>query len=183
MPGRSRRQIPIISSLRATLNPISRGWGAPVPGPVRLEPSQPGAFGPEQGRFVKLPGSNFPPAGAIQVNEDGDADIAAGATATLVTIQVPDTQRFSGIGIGFGAHDETALKFLTWSVQANAIPQPGFIAKNAIIGSIPQLTPFTYVTGSSVTITIVGAASALAVVTYRYIVRVLGYFYTEETAQ
>lgn len=178
---RSRRQNPVMPSQRAILRSIGTLDG-PTPGPVRLAPSQPGAFGPERGFFVKLPGANFPPAGAIQVNEDGDADIAAGASGTLVTINVPDTQRFSGIGIGFGAHDETALKFLTWSVQANGIPQPGFIAKNAVIGTIPQLTPFTYVTGSSVTITIIGTSSALAVVTYRYVVRVLGYFYTEEIA-
>lgn len=168
--------------------PIARGIGSvpidvrgPDPGPVRIQPSQPGAYGPEQGIYIRLPGMNYPPAGATPVDQDGDANIAPGGTATMVSIQVPDGQRFRMVGIGFGADDETSLRFLTWSIQFDQVPQSGYTAKNAVIGSIVQLTDIVISAGSSATVSVVGIASPLAVLTYRYICRFRGYFYAETT--
>src|SRR5258708_13905823 len=131
-----------------------------VPGPVRIQQSQPGAYGPEQGVSIRLPGVNYPPGGATPVDVDGDANIAPSGVATLVSFQVPDTQRFRMVGIGFGADDETALRFLTWSIQFDSVPQPGYTSKNAVIGSIVQLTDVAISVGRSVTVSLLGTASS-----------------------
>lgn len=148
--------------------------------PEAISPSQPGQLGPEHGIYVRLPGANFPPAGAIAVDVDGDANIAPGGTATLLSIPVPDTYRLRVVGIGFGADDETALRFLTWSLRFGGDPIPGYVQKNAVIGSIVQLTEIFVLAGSSVVFSVQGVASAAAVLTYRYICRVRGHFYTEK---
>ena len=150
-------------------------------GPVPLAPSQPGALGPQYGVWVKLPGANFPPAGATPVDEIGDASIAAGGNANMLSVVVPDGQRFRMAGIGFGADDETALAFLSWTLLAPD-PFPGYIAKVSGVGSIRNLTEIFFLIGSSVTVTINGQASATAAVTYRYICRVRGWFYSEEVS-
>lgn len=177
--GRLRTQDPRLASLRAQGG--YPAFAGPDPGPVRLEPSQAGAFGSEQGIYVRLPGVNFPPAGAVPVDVDGDANIAPGASATLVSYLIPDTQRFRMVGIGFGADDETALRFLTWSINFDGIAQPGYTAKNAVIGTIVQLTDIVIAAGSSITVSVIGISSASAVVTYRFICRFRGYLYTERT--
>lgn len=180
--NRTARQNPRIPSLRAGLRPfpLSSDPGYQDPGPVRLEPSMPGANGPERGIYVRLPGVNFPPAGAIPIDVDGDANIAPGTSATILTIQVPDTMRFRMVGIGFGADDETALRFLTWTIQFNGVSQSGYSQKNAVIGTIVQLTEIFISVGSSQTVTVVGTADPTAVVTYRYIARARGYHYGEK---
>jgi hypothetical protein len=160
---------------------IGRTVVPPGLGPETVQPSQPGSLGPEQGSRVSLPGANFPPAGATPVNEPGDANIAAGASATIVSIVVPDTQRFRITGIGFGADDETALAFLTWSVQFGPDPQPGFLNKPATLGTLQVPFPVFMVAGSSVTVNLVVTALAAAVVTYRYIGIIQGYNWREET--
>jgi hypothetical protein len=172
------RQLPYTPSVRATYGGPPIDVPRNLPG-VRLEQSQPGALGPEQGVWVRLPGADFPPAGATAVDEVGDANIAPGVSATLVTVQIPDTQRLRIAGIGFGADDETALGFLTWSLRLNGDTQPGYTGKPAAIGSIRQLADVFFLAGSSATMTIVAASAASAVVTYRFICRVRGWFYTE----
>jgi len=147
-----------------------------------LEPSQPGALGPEQGMYVRLPGADFPPAGAVAVDEIGDANIAPAASAVLITVAVPDTYRFRIAGIGFGADDEVALRFLTWSIRANGDTIRGYVAVASAVGSIRQLADIFVVRGSSDTVTVVGAADATAGLTYRYICRVRGYFWSEKEA-
>lgn len=151
--------------------------------PVLIQPSQPGQMGPEQGVYVRLPGADFAPAGAIPVDEIGDNNLAPGATGVLVTINIPDTYRFRIAGIGFGADDETALGFLSWSVRANNDPVPGYVNKPAAIGSIRQLADVFIVQGSSAQMTVVAVISATAVLTYRYICRVRGWFWSEEVSR
>lgn len=147
--------------------------------PARLQSSQPGALGPEQGQWVRLPGVNYPPAGATPVNAVGDADIAPGASAVLVTIAVPAAQRFRLAGIGFQAEDETALSFLTWSLRAPD-PMPGYVGTPAAVGSVRQLADIFLLVGSNATVTVVGASAAGAVVTYHFFCRVHGWFYAEK---
>jgi hypothetical protein len=167
--------------MRAEFNgpPIQVPQGLP---PIRILPSQPGALGPEQGQYVALPGANYPPAGATPVDVIGDGNIAAGASAVLITIQVPDGQRFRVAGIGFGADDETALGFLTWNMRENGDAQPGYNAVPAGIGTIVQLADIFHLSGSSVVFTIVATSSSAAVVTYRFICRVRGWFYATKEA-
>ncbi|MGH7187451.1 MAG: hypothetical protein ACREIB_14380 [Pseudomonadota bacterium] len=150
--------------------------------PVLIQPSQPGALGPEQGIYVKLPGADFPPAGARAVDEIGDANIAPGASATLVTVRVPDSYRFRMLGIGFGADDEVALRFLTWAIRADADTIPGYVSVASAVGSIRQLAEIFVVLGSSVTVTVVATSAATAALTYRFICRVRGYFWSEREA-
>jgi hypothetical protein len=154
-------------------------WPIGIP-PARIQSQQPDALSPENGQMIRLPGVNFPPAGAVAVDTDGDADIAPGASATLLSVPVPNGSRLRVVGIGFSAGDETALKFLSWSIQINTDTVPGYTLKNAVIGSIVQLTDIFQVASGSTTLSVVGTASALAVVTYRYICRIRGHFYAEK---
>lgn len=165
---------PDVAGLRAQTPSIPADLG-----PVPLNASQPGALGPQHGAYIRLPGANFPPAGATPVDEMGDADIAPGGTGTILSIVVPDGQTFRLAGIGFTAEDETALAFLSWSITA---PDPviGYINKPAAIGSVRNLTDIFFLTGSSVTVSVVGRTTAAAVVTYHYFARVRGWFYSEK---
>ena len=148
--------------------------------PVLVQPSQPGAMGPEQGTYVRLPGADFAPAGAIPVDEVGDANLAPSGVGVLVTIAIPDTYRLRIAGIGFGADDETAVGFLSWSVRANTDTVPGYVNKPAAIGSIRQLAEVFIVQGSSASVTIQANIASTAVLTYRYICRVRGWFWSEK---
>ncbi len=147
---------------------------------VSIEPSQPGTLGPQIGTYVRLPGADFAPAGAIPVDVIGDANLAPSATATLVTIAVPDTYTFRIAGIGFGADDEVALGFLSWTIRAFGDVVAGYDNKPAAVGSIRQLADIFVIQGSSTPVTVQVAISALAAVTYRYICRVRGWFYSEK---
>jgi hypothetical protein len=147
-----------------------------------VQPSQPEAMNPEQGAWIRLPGANFPPAGATPVLEVGDANIAPGGSATIVSITVPDTQRLKFASVGFGADDETALAFLSWSIQFGIDTQPGYVAKPAALGTLLQPAPIVLLAGSSVTVNLVVSASADAVITYRYIGVLQGWLYREQVA-
>jgi len=147
---------------------------------VQIDPSQPGTLGPQHGRYVRLPGADFFPAGGIPVDVPGDANIAPSGVATLVTVNVPDTYTFRIAGIGFGADDEVALGFLTWTLRANGDVIQGYDNKPAAIGSIRQLADIAVVRGASEIVTVQATISAVAALTYRYICRVRGWFYSEK---
>lgn len=164
-------------AVRIPMGPIPAGIG-----PVLVQPSQPGALGPEQGAYIRLPGANFPPAGATPVAEPGDGNIAAGASATIVSIVVPDTVRFRISSIGFGADDETALGYLNWSVLFGNDTQPGFTNKPAALGTLQYPADVFLLAGSSVTVNLVVTASVAAVITYRYIGVMRGWFFREDVA-
>jgi len=149
-------------------------------GPAEINQSQPGTLGPQTGQYVRLPGADFAPAGAIPVDVIGDASLAPSAIGTLVTINIPDTYTFRIAGIGFGADDEVALGFLTWTIRAFSDVVPGYDNKPAAVGSIRQLADIFVVQGSSAPVTVRAAISSLASVTYRYICRVRGWFYSEK---
>ena len=142
-------------------------------------PSQPAALGQESGLKVALPGVNYPPAGATPVDEMGDATLPAGGTGLFVTVPLQDQQRFRMAGIGFTADDETALAFLSFTIFAGAFPVPGYINKRAAIGTVQFLSDIFILTGSTLPITVVGTSDVLAVVPYRFICRVRGWYYFE----
>ncbi len=161
------------------------GQAVDVPSTVpagAMLPSQPAALGPEQGQYVKLPGVNFPPAGATPVDETGDGNIAPGASATLVTIQVPDTQRCRLARIGFGADDETATAFLSWTIVLGVDAVPGYTLRPASLGSLLYPADIFILVGSSAQINVRVTASATAAGTLRYIARVSGWLYSEREA-
>jgi hypothetical protein len=148
--------------------------------PTVLQPSQPDMLGPALGGYVRLPGANFAPAGAIPCDPIGDANIAPGGTAVLVTVTVADTLRLRVAGIGFAADDDVALGYLTWAIRLGTDPAPGYSQMLAAVGSVRQLSEIFVLTGSSQTLTVVATIAATAPVTYRYICRLRGWFYTEK---
>ena len=173
-----RRQIGYPAVRRAS---VSQNVEIPPNLPSQPQPpSQPQALGQEPGQRIILPGVNYPPAGATPVDELGDAVIGAGGSGLLLTITLPDQQRFRMVGIGFGADDETALAFLSFTIFAGPFPVPGYINKRAAIGTIQQLTEIFILTGSSLPITVVGTADPLAVIEYRFLCRVRGWYYFEK---
>lgn len=177
MSNINRPQIPWDPSRRAAFQP---GVGAPPGGGASpLAPSQPEALAPGGGVPVSLPGVSFPPAGAVPVDQSGDGNIAPGGTATLLSITVPDTWRFRVLGIGFGADDESSLRFLTWALRGNNTPYPTYSNQPAAIGSIVQLADIFLLVDSSTTFIVVASSAAAALITYRFISRVRGYFYQE----
>lgn len=180
MSGPLRPTRPQVASVRAGFpdTEIPRHWP-----PANLLPSQPGALGPEQGAWVRLPGVNFPPAGATPVDITGDADLAPGAAnAVLLTYALPPMLRFRMVGIGFGADDETALRFLTWAIFSDNVPIPGYVNMQSAVGSIRQLAEIFVSVGSTAVVTIVASIDVTAILTYRYISRVRGYLYAEKEA-
>lgn len=159
--------------------------GVPVNlGPERFKPSQPQGVGGSASRRVSLPGETFPAAGSIPVDVIGEADIAAAATATLVTIRVPDTYTFRVSGIGFGAEDESGLRFLSWTLFANPPQGPiyGYVNMPAAIGSIAQPRPIFIVLGSSVILTLVATNNGPVGSTYHYFASVVGWHFSEKEA-
>lgn len=160
------------------LNPQADGLDVPASlGAQPMNPSQPRAA--PSSRRVVLPGADFPPADAIAVDEIGDGNITAGATAVLVTIVVPDTYSFRIAGLGFGADDESSLRFLSWAIFADppGAPIPGYVNKPATIGSIQHLSTIFTVLGSSVTVTVRGTNNS--VLTHYFVCRLQGWFYSE----
>lgn len=161
---------------------------SPVPAPRVIPPmppadlggAQPSAYQATGGTRVALPGADFPPAGAIAVDQVGDLDLAPSATGTLLTIPVPPNVRFRAAGIGFGADDEAALRFLSWALLINNDPAPsGYSQQPAAIGSLRQLADiFLLVPGGS-TLSVFATIAATASITYRYICRLRGWQYTE----
>lgn len=149
-------------------------------GPVDLQPSQPAALGPDLGVYVRLPGANFPPAGAIPMDVIGDASLAPGASGVLVTVTVQDTFRLRIAGIGFTSDDDIALGYLSWAILLGPDPAPSYSQMQAAVGSVRQLSEIFVLAGSSQTVTVRATISALAPVVFRYICRLRGWFYTEK---
>jgi hypothetical protein len=180
-----RRQQPV-ESPRTPVSPgvlAGRGGAVEVPtnlGPAAPSPTLPGALNPEQGVPVQLPGVNYPPAGAIPQDDSGDADIAPGGSATLVTIVVPGMLRHRLVGIGFGAVDDVALGFLTWRIEVNGAAAPSYFGQTAAIGSIRQLADIFLLTGNNATVAVIGTMATTAVITYRIIARIRGWYFTEK---
>jgi len=149
-------------------------------GPVRLAPSTPAGYRPAFGTPVLLPGANFPPAGAIPVDVLDGASIAPGASANLITIPTPDATRLKIAGIGFGAMDDIATGYLSWSILLGPDQVQGYGSKLAAIGSIRQLAEISVVVGASQTLTVRATIAATAPITYLYYARVRGWYYNEQ---
>lgn len=173
-----RAQNPNIPSRRNLFGGVSVApMGIP---PAPMGSQQPAALYPDQGTPVRLPGVNFAPAGSLPLDVPGDDNLAPGATGVLLTIPVPNGLRCRISGIGFGADDEVALRFLTWSIRFDGDATPhGYGRMPAAIGSIRQLAPIVLVIPGSVTATVVAIIDAGAVLTYRYIARAIGWFYAD----
>ncbi len=171
-------QVPIPANVRAVYGGDAMVDTDSSPAPIAA--SQPGALAPELGQEVKLPGNNFPPAGAIPVDEVGDADIAPGGVATLVTFNIPATLRFRMVGIGFHTDDPAAAGFLTWSILVNGTAAPGYFGQTSAVGSIRQLSEIVLLAGNSAKVEIIANIDATAALTYRYIARIRGWLYLEK---
>jgi hypothetical protein len=160
--------------------------GEPVPqglGPVPFHPSQPQGGNPN--RRVLLPGCDFPPADAIPVLKVLDADINPGDSDTLVTIDVPDTMSFRASHVGFGAEDETALAFLTWSIRYTPPGSNYYCYSNvpAALGSIRNPAAIFAVFGSSVRVELVATNNGIfGASAYHYFGLLQGWFYSEREA-
>jgi hypothetical protein len=146
--------------------------------PVNLAPSQPPGLGQEVG--IRLPGANFPPAGARAADPIGDASIAPGAAATLITVTVPDNLRLAVVGIGFDTDDSAAAGYLTWAILLGADPSPSYEQMQSAIGSLGQLATIFVLVGSSQTLRVRATIAATAPITYRYECHLRGWFYVEK---
>jgi len=148
---------------------------------AELESSQP--HGLIQPLPIQLPGANFPPAGARAADPIGDAFIAPGAAATLITVNVPDTLRFVVAGIGFDTDDPAALGYLTWAILLDGDPSPSYEQMQAAVGSIRQLASLFVLAGSSQTLTVRATIAATAPITYRYVAHLRGWYYLPEKTE
>lgn len=166
------------------MNPNANGLDVPVGlGPAPYQPSQP--RGAPSARRIVLPGCDYPPADAIPLDTIPEADIAASASATVATITIPDTLTLRIAGIGFGADDESALRFLSWKVNVTppGTPITPYINMPAAIGSITQPSWVFINIGSSYVITLIVTNNASVTPnTYHYFVRLVGWFYSEKEA-
>ena len=159
------------------LVPYEEALRVPRAGPA---PAQPGAV-PTRVPMVRvgaLPGVDYPTADSIAFDQLGDGDIAAGATASLLTIQLQKNKRFRWAGIGFGSDDPTALRFLSWSIFVTppGANTPSYVTMPAPVGSIAQLSPMFLLYGNEERLQVFATSSAV-LVTYHFIVRAQGWFF------
>jgi hypothetical protein len=163
------------------LNPNADGTEVPWVPAADIKPSQPEAGDPS--RRIILPGCDYPPADAIPVDETGDANLAIGVATVLLTVTVPDTYTFRISGIGFGADDETVLRFVTWTINGTPPNSPvlGYNRKPATFGSIPQVSYIFAIVGSSTIVTVIATNNTVGGVVY-VVARLLGWFYNEVRA-
>jgi hypothetical protein len=154
-----------------------RARGVPAPD---ILPSSPPGLG--QVMPMRLPAANFPPAGARAADPIGDAFIAPGASATLVTVTVPDQLSFVVWGIGFNTDDPAALGYLTWAILLGPDPSPSYEQMQAAVGSVRQLATIFVFVGASQTLTVRATIAATAPVTYRYICHLRGWYFNEKEA-
>jgi hypothetical protein len=148
---------------------------------AELESSQP--HGLIQPLPIQLPGANFPTAGARAADPIGDAFIAPGASAVLITVQVPDNLRFVVAGIGFDTDDPAALGYLTWAILLNGDASPSYEQMQAAVGSIRQLATIFVLVGSSQVLTVRATVAATAPITYRYVAHLRGWYYLPEKTE
>lgn len=173
-----REQLPVQPG---QMNPQADGMRVPRHlGPAPYLPSQPEGPNNVERRII-LPGSTFPPPDAVPVDVIGEADIANGASANILAVQIPDGFTFRIAGIGFGAIDASALAFVSWTVRATppGIGITPYLNQPAGIGSIQQLSEVFVVRGSSELIQLVLANTAAVPITYHYVGRMRGWFYRE----
>jgi hypothetical protein len=173
-----RYQTPISPALR-------RLHGGVVEVPVDLPPAEiapPSPLGPqpEGGVPIELPGMFAPAYGSLPQDYFGDANIAPGAEATLISFIVPEGFRCRMDGIGFGADDETALTFLTWRIEVDSTRSDPYVNVPAAVGSITQLSTIIFTAAGGAMVAVIAAAAATAGLTYRYIARTKGWFFTEQ---
>jgi hypothetical protein len=154
---------------------------APVAGDLR--PNLGGGLTPHTAdrQAIGLPGFNFPPQGAYPVDQQADAAIAPGASATLITVVVPQGSMLRVAGIGFDAFDPIALSYLTWSLLVAGQPDRAYTNQTAVIGSIRTLADIVFFVANQTTLTLVASVAAAAPVTYTYAARLRGWFYSENT--
>lgn len=177
--GRARQHMgpqPGSGMMDPNANGTAIGW---VP-PAAVDNSQ--AKRGDPNRRVLLPGASFPPEDAIPVDLTNDANISDGATATLISVQIPDQYLFRIAGIGFGAGDESGLVFLSWSLFSdppNSTIQP-YVNMDASIGSIQQLSDVFVIQGASAIVRLVATNNSPIPATYRFAARMRGWFYNEK---
>jgi hypothetical protein len=166
-----------------TLVPSPQSWvklEPPDRGEARLGSTVSGGSAPTDiGTQVILPGVNFFPSGGTPVDEISDADIAPGATVNVLTFQVPEKVQFRIDGIGFGADDESALRFLTWNLLVQGAPYRAYGNQAAAVGTIVQASPINFHTSDNKTVIVQLTSAAAAVLTYRFVVRVKGWLFTD----
>lgn len=173
-----RAQSPVIPILR-------RIHGGVVEVPIDLpavEIKPPSPEGPQRdaGLAVALPGEFTPAYGSLPVENIGDADIAPGAEAIIVSYQVPESFRHRMAGIGFSADDETALRFLSWRIEMNSTRQPPYVNVPSGIGSIQQLSTVVFFAPGGTRLDIVASSDPAAGSTFRFICRVQGWHFIEK---
>lgn len=160
-----------------------------IPDAVRWIPPQPfggslpgGDSAPN--RRVDLPSAYAPAAGDPPVDEIQEADISAGASANVLTFQIPDTYTLRVAGIGWGAEDESGLRFLSWSLFTDppGIPFYPYVNKPAAIGSIEEPSPIFLCIGSSALVRLVATNNSSVPVAYHYFARMVGWMFRERMA-
>lgn len=161
---------------------LQRGAVTPGPGPEGRTQGTTVGIGPAPGSgiLVALPPVNFPPEGAYPVPILADEDVAPGASATILTFNVPAVRSLRVAEIGFGADDETCLRFLTWSLNINSTPAPGYNGVAATIGTISSPATIVLNVPGPATVTMTVTAALTANVTYRYIVWLSGWLYGQQ---
>lgn len=158
--------------------PQPRGPYAPV------APTAPGGSAPETGVPVALPLFNFPSRGAFDVNEIRDADIAPAASSDVITFDVGSSQQLRISAIGFGADDEVALRFLTWSLFAPAgNPVAGYANVPSTTGTLAEPGEVHIHVPGPAQVVMRLTADTGAGLTYRYIARMVGWLYTDEVGR
>lgn len=154
--------------------------GEPVP-PAPHRRVQPQGLAPEGDVAVLLPGCNFPPRGAIGVDQIDETDLTVPATDVVVaTIPIPASWIFRVTHIGFSADDELSLAWVTWTLKKGGTPIGNFAARAAAIGSThdPSGVGLLLIDGES-TLTLEMRIAAVGSVYSHINSRIAGYYFQQ----
>jgi len=153
----------------------------PIPGDIRA--NEAGGTSPRtrDRTAVTLPGFQTAPQGSIPVDRMFDATIAPGASATLITIPVPQGVMLTLVGVGFDSFDPIALAYLSWSFLRSGDPDREYTNQTAVVGSLREPSPIVFLMGNAQTFTLVLTVNVGSPVSYTYGARVRGWFYSETT--
>lgn len=166
--------------------PVSPGQMNPqADGEIFTVPTTPAPFKPampEQGdpqRRIILPGADYPPAGAIPVDETNNVTITSGGTGIPVTVTIPDGYSFRVSALGIDSDDESVTRFSFWSLLIDPPNSAiiGYSNRPGVIGSVRSPGWIFTIQGNGTVKVQIGSNYGL---TAFFTARLLGWFYREE---
>jgi hypothetical protein len=102
----------------------ARPYGGERVAPAPFRRNYPGGMAPEGGQSIRLAPYNFPPRGALAIDDfvSFDFNAAAPSAFALNVVNVPVGMQARIDAVGFGGPDESLLQVASWSLGITQFP-------------------------------------------------------------